>query len=122
MNRFSILLVLSGVLFNAFAQLALKSGANRIVSFNDKTGFYESIMSAMNFPIFLGLTFYAISVILWIIALTKVQVSIAYPMLSIGYVVVTMLGYILYNEPITPYKIFALAVIIFGVYLISKAS
>lgn len=122
MNTFSIIMILTGVLFNAFAQLALKSGANRIVSFDNKLGLIESIQSAINFPILLGLSFYVISVILWIVALTKVPVSIAYPMLSIGYVVVTVLGYFLYNEPITPYKLFALAVIIFGVILISRAS
>ena len=121
MSNIGFIFVIAGVIFNALGQIALKSGALMILKPDTANSYFEIFKSAINFPIFLGLVFYVVSVSLWIVALTKVPVSIAYPMLSIGYVIVTILGYYLYNEPITIYKLSGLAIIIFGVILISRA-
>jgi multidrug transporter EmrE-like cation transporter len=121
MSLINFFIVLTGVLFNAAGQLALKAGAEKIGYLNIHSNFLLSLKAALNFPIFIGLFCYAISVGIWVIALSRVQVSIAYPMLSIGYIVVSLLAYVYFNEPITLAKFVAMLVIIFGVYLLSQA-
>jgi multidrug transporter EmrE-like cation transporter len=64
---------------------------------------------------------YALSVLAWIVALTRVDVSIAYPMLSLGYVIVTIAAWFLFNEPISTVKILALSIIIFGIVLLANS-
>ena len=68
-----------------------------------------------------GLLCYVLSVLAWIVALTRVDVSIAYPMLSLGYVIVTIAAWFLFNEPISAVKILALSIIIFGIVLLANS-
>lgn len=118
LNNFIIIFI--GVLFNACAQLALKAGAKEITNYEFFNHFFLILKNFFNIYIFLGLSFYLISVILWIIALSRVQVSIAYPMQSIGYIVVLLFSFYLFNEPITYNKIIGISIIIFGVYLLTN--
>jgi multidrug transporter EmrE-like cation transporter len=107
-----------GVLFNAIGQIMLKFGAN-LINESQASIFSEKLIEAFNLPIILGLACYLISVIFWVYALTRVDVSTAYPMLSIGYALVTLSAYYLFGESISIGKIVAMCIIIFGVILIS---
>jgi multidrug transporter EmrE-like cation transporter len=64
---------------------------------------------------------YGVSIFLWMIVLSKVEVSYAYPFLSIGYVVASIAGYYFFNESLTPVRIAGVIVICVGVYLISRS-
>ena len=79
MSAASFALVLAGVLLNATAQLLLERRAPMPCR--------SVCVSALEPHILGGLACYAVSVVVWVIALSRVPVSIAYPMLSIGYVV-----------------------------------
>jgi multidrug transporter EmrE-like cation transporter len=68
-----------------------------------------------------GLACYVVSVALWIVALSRVDVSIAYPMLSIGYVVNAFAAWYLFGEALTPLRLTGIAVIVLGVFLISRS-
>lgn len=116
-------LVLSGVLLNAFAQLLLKAGARDVGHFEFSVANVMPIgwKLATNLPIIGGLICYAVSVVIWILALSRVEVSIAYPMLSIGYVVNAALAYWLFGEAVTPMRVAGIAVIILGVFIVAKS-
>jgi len=120
MTIYNFTIIIVGVLFNAIGQLLLKFGAN-VINASESDDFYGKLAAAINIPIFFGLLCYAISVITWVYALTKVDVSTAYPMLSVGYIVVALLAYLLLGESISTQKIIAMTIIIFGVILISKS-
>ena len=79
MTLASFAFILTGVLLNAGAQLLLKAGTNA-----EPLG----LRLAIEPHILAGLACYVVSVVVWVVALSKVPVSMAYPMLSIGYVVV----------------------------------
>src|SRR5678816_3576629 len=64
-----------------------------------------------------GLACYGISVVVWVIALSRVPVSIAYPMLSIGYVVNAAAAWYLLGETLTPMRLTGIGIIIAGVFL-----
>ena len=58
--------------------------------------------------------------VFWLIALSKIELSVAYPMLSVGYVLLMILSYFLLNETITVYKVIGTLLVVAGVTLISR--
>jgi multidrug transporter EmrE-like cation transporter len=123
MTVLTFCMVLAGVLLNAGAQLALKAGTNQIGAFNFSA---ENIVPigwkiATNPFIFLGLSCYVVSVVVWILALSRVPVSIAYPMLSIGYVVAAFIGWQFMGESISAQKLTGIGFILIGVYLVARS-
>jgi multidrug transporter EmrE-like cation transporter len=123
LNLVSFSLILTGVLLNAAAQLLLKLGTTRIGEFQFSV---ENILPiglkiATQWPIIGGLACYGISVVVWILALSRVPVSIAYPMLSIGYIVSAFAAWWLFDESLSAQKMIGIAVIIIGVWLVAKS-
>lgn len=116
-------LILFGVLLNAAAQLLLKAGARTIGHFEFSAGnaWPIGLKLAGNPHIIGGLSCYVISVVVWIMALSRVEVSIAYPMLSIGYVVNAGLAWWLFGEAVTPMRLLGIAIIMIGVFLVAKS-
>ena len=124
MNFVSFSLILTGVLLNAAAQLLLKAGTNRIGAFEFSVTNIVPIAKvvAVQPHILGGLACYGISVVVWIMALSRVPVSIAYPMLSIGYVVNAVAAWYLFGESLTAQKLIGIAFICLGVWLVAKSS
>lgn len=115
-------LILTGVLLNAIAQLALKQGMREIghFDFTPPTLLSMSWRVGTNGYVLFGLVCYVVSVAVWLLALSRVEVSFAYPMLSVGYIVTAVAAFYLFGEALTPVRIAGIAVIIFGVFLISR--
>lgn len=116
-------LVLTGVLLNAAAQLLLKAGTNRIGEFAFS---WENVVPiglkvAANGPIIAGLACYVVSVVVWILALSRVPVSVAYPMLSIGYIVNAFAAWALFGESLAAQKLIGIGFIIIGVWLVARS-
>lgn len=118
----SFLLIIFGVLLNASAQLFLKNGTNQlgVISLQMNTALSTVFKVAFQPYIFAGLMCYVISVAVWIGALSRVDVSIAYPMLSIGYIVNALAAWYFFGESVTASKFSGMAFIIIGTYLIAK--
>jgi multidrug transporter EmrE-like cation transporter len=123
MKGADLALILTGVLLNAAAQLLLKAGSRAIagVAFNMGNAMTLFQRLALNPPILAGLTCYAVSVVVWIMALSRVEVSVAYPMLSIGYVVNAVLAWLLFAEVLSPVRIAGIGVIIVGCWLVARS-
>lgn len=123
MNALSFTLILTGVLLNAAAQLLLKAGTNAIGHFEFQlaNALPIGLKLATNLPILGGLSCYVVSVVVWIMALSRVEVSMAYPMLSIGYVVNALAAWWLFGEAVGPQRMLGIAVIIVGVWLVARS-
>ncbi len=89
MNPLSFTLVLTGVILNALAQSLLKMGTNRLGEdpFTTLPPIELGWRIVSQWPFLLGFACYGVSLVVWIAALTRVPVTIAYPMLSIGYII-----------------------------------
>jgi multidrug transporter EmrE-like cation transporter len=123
MNQVTFGYLFSGVMLNAVAQLALKAATNRLgtVSLALDT-LFSTIWRLAGQPfIWLGLACYGISVAVWIAALSRVQVSLAYPFLSLGYVVNAIAAWYLFGEAMNAQRMVAIAVIIVGVWLLARS-
>lgn len=123
MTALSFALILTGVLLNAAAQLFLKAGTNAIGHFEFSLENVLPIGMKIAFQpwIVAGLGCYVISVVVWILALSRVQVSVAYPMLSIGYVVNAAIAYWWFGEAVTPMRLVGIGVIILGVFIVARS-
>ena len=79
------------------------------------------LFSALTNPIVLaGLGVFGISALTWLVALSRVKLSVAYPMISMGYVAVILFSWLILKESIKPITLAGCGVIIFGIILISR--
>jgi multidrug transporter EmrE-like cation transporter len=123
MSALSFALVLAGVLLNAAAQLLLKAGTNAVGKFEfaAANAVPVGLKLAVEPHILGGIACYVISVVVWILALSRVEVSIAYPMLSIGYVVNAVAAYYLFGEAVTATRLVGIGIIILGVFIVARS-
>ena len=123
MNATSFSLLMTGVMLNAGAQLLLKAGTNSVGVFEFSRDNIVPIgwKLATEPHIVGGLACYVISVVVWVMALSRVEVSIAYPLLSVGYVVNAVAAYYLFGEAVTPLRLTGIGIIIVGVCLVTRS-
>lgn len=123
MNLATFGFIISGVLLNACAQLLLKAGTNAVgaIHLTADNWFQTGLKLATQLPILGGLACYAISLVVWIIGLSRTDVTIAYPMLSLGYVVSAVGAWMFLGESVPPLRIVAILIIIVGVALLARS-
>jgi multidrug transporter EmrE-like cation transporter len=123
MSVTSFALVMTGVLLNAAAQLLLKAGTNTVgtFAFSLENAVPVGWKLATEPHIVGGLACYVISVVVWIMALSRVEVSIAYPMLSVGYVVNAIAAWYLFGEAVSATRLAGIGIIIVGVYVVARS-
>ena len=123
MNIATFGFILTGVCLNALAQLLLKAGTNAVgaIHLTADNWFAIGLKLATQLPIIGGLSCYVISVLVWIIGLSRVDVTIAYPMLSMGYVINAIGAWYFLGEVVSMPRILAIGVIIVGVILLARS-
>ena len=115
--------LLTGVLLNAAAQLLLKAGTNVMgVITLTRDDWPDTLMRMATQGYFVtGVIFYGVSLIVWILGLSRVPVSIAYPMLSLGYVINAIAAHYLFGEAVTVTRWLGIGFIILGVWLVARS-
>jgi drug/metabolite transporter (DMT)-like permease len=115
--------LLSGVLLNAAAQLFLKAGTNAlgIITLTREDWLDQFGRMALEPHLVGGILCYAVSVVVWIIGLSRVPVSIAYPMLSLGYIINAIAAHYLLGEAVTLQRWLGIGFIIIGVWLVARS-
>ena len=123
MSAASFALILTGVLLNAAAQLLLKAGTNAVgqFAFSAQNIVPVGLKLAFEPHIAGGVACYVVSLVVWIMGLSRVDVSIAYPMLSIGYVLNALAAWYLFGESLTAQKLIGIAFIVAGVFLVARS-
>lgn len=123
MNLATFAFIITGVLLNACAQLFLKAGTNAVgaIHLTAQNWFSTGLKLLFQLPILAGLACYAISLVVWIIGLSRTDVTLAYPMLSLGYVVGAIGAWAFLGETVSPQRLVALLVIVVGVALLARS-
>ena len=123
MSLMTWVLILTGVGLNAAAQLLLKVATKPLSHFSvfnaDILGSSITVLFR-SVPFWTGMICYGASLCVWVAALAKAPVSTAYPMLSLGYVVVAAVSVAWLGESLTPAKVVGIALICTGVVLVSR--
>jgi multidrug transporter EmrE-like cation transporter len=122
MNLTTFGFIFTGVCLNAIAQLLLKAGTNAVgaIHLTADNWFATGLKLATQLPILGGLTCYVLSVVVWIIGLSRVDVTIAYPMLSLGYVLNAVGAWYFLGEIVSVQRMVAIGIILVGVALIAR--
>ena len=117
-------LILTGVGLNAAAQLLLKLATRPLAHFSDfglETLRFSMVSLGTSLPFWAGMLCYGTSLLVWLAALSKAPVSTAYPMLSLGYIVVATISVLWLGETLSPAKVLGIALICAGVVLVSRS-
>ena len=124
MSFLALSLILLTVFASACAQLVLKLGVTEPKMQSAlQSGVMDSIMAAAMSPfIWFGLVIYALSVALWLWVLSKVDLSVAYPFVGVGFLVTMLFGIVLLNENVTPMRIIGTVLIVGGCVLVGKSA
>ena len=113
----------TGVVLNALAQLLLKAGTNAIgvIAFTRDNWLPLGTRMALEPHFIGGVACYGLSLVVWIIGLSRVPVSIAYPLLSLGYVLNAIGAHYLLGENLSAARIGGIGLIIVGVWLVARS-
>jgi len=120
----SYTLILASVVAAACAQLLLKAGmsSSALKIAADGSGGMGVLLSAARNPLVLGgLAVYFASAALWLLVLSRVEVSIAYPFVALGIAITSLFGWLLFNEALDPWKISGTLLIIIGLVLVTNS-
>ena len=110
----SILLAVTG-------QLLMKKGMMLFGSFPATQLLQKIIPMFLNPFVFFGFAAFGLSSIFWLVVLSRMQLSFVYPMVSVAYVLVALASLVFFKESVTLVRWLGIAVIIFGVFLISRS-
>jgi multidrug transporter EmrE-like cation transporter len=116
------ILLLIGVVLNAFASLFIKAGMNKLgaFSFDVPSLFHMGFKVALSPFFLLGLSCYVISLMIWVLVLSRLPVSVAYPMVSIGYVINAFLAYLWLGEDLSLMRVVGIMIICIGVFFLAR--
>ncbi len=116
LQEFSLLLI--SILISVAGQFFLKMGATKLGKVHAANAM-NHILSIMTTPeLLIGLTCYAIGAVVYILLLTRVNLSVAAPSVSISYIFSVLLGYLIFKESIPYIRLVGLSLIVLGVILV----
>lgn len=123
MNAVSLGLILVAVLLGAAAQLLLKAGTNVVghFEFHWQQALPVTLQLAAQPAIVAGIACYGISLVVWIMALSRVPVSVAYPMVALGYLINAIAAWAWLDESLGVQKLLGIGFIMLGVWLIARS-
>lgn len=110
----SILLAVAGQLF-------MKKGMMIFGQFRVSQLLVKIIPIFLNPYVFTGLVFFGISSVFWLVVLSRLQLSLVYPMVSVAYLLVAIFSLIFFKENISLIRAAGILVIMMGVFLISRS-
>ncbi len=115
------LYILGCIIFTVYGQLIIK---HRLASHPPLPGDFSEKMIAvikLLFDPFIASGLFAafIAALLWIVALSKFELSFAYPMMSFSFVLVSIFSFLLFNEVMSVYKILGLILIMSGIFILN---
>lgn len=117
----AIIYILISVLGSAAGQLLLKRGMNAMGPVTLSLNQLPSVIwqMATNLDVFAGLVIYLIGTVFWLAALSRVDLSYAYPIASFQYIIMLVASWMMFDEKITTSRLIGTAIIGVGVFLIS---
>ena len=122
MISWSIIIGFVSVLLGALGQIFLKYGLGHIDFEIIKLFDLRFVLQIVNNGwIPFGIVMYAVSLLFWLEALSKGEISQLYPMIGLNFVILSIVGYLLFHEQIGLLRICGLLLIVFGIVIISRS-
>lgn len=116
----SLILIIATVCLNTAGQFMMKAGINKVGKIG-LSNLMESFTRVItSWFVIGGFSAYAVSAVLWILVLSRAELSWAFPMVSLSYVVTALLAPFILNETFSVQRIVGILVICLGVFIISR--
>lgn len=121
--KITIIYILISVLGSAFGQILLKKGMNNLgpLTITAKEIVHVLLVIATNPYVITGLSVYLLGTVFWLVALSRVELSYAYPFASLSYLLMLVASWGLFNEQISLLRLVGTLVVCIGVLLISRS-
>jgi len=113
-----LLLLLTSILIGVAGQFFLKLGALKIGKAEMSNAVEQVLKIATTPELLIGLTFYGVASIAYILILTRVKLSVVGPAVALSYVFSVLLGYFIFKESLPMVRIVGLGFIMAGVVLV----
>jgi drug/metabolite transporter (DMT)-like permease len=116
----NLLLIFMTVCLNTAGQFMMKAGINKIGKI-DLSQFFAFLPRVVTSGFVIGgFVAYAVSAALWIVVLSRAELSWAFPMVSLSYVLTAILSPVLLGESFSAQRFIGILVICFGVFLVGR--
>ena len=116
----AIIFILSAVLINVVGQIFIKKGLNSMTNLNFSGNLFSTYINIFLSPnVMIGLCTYFISVLLWLYALSIVDLSYAFPFLALSYIMVIIGSWLFLGESISAVRLIGVLVICIGVSIVA---
>lgn len=114
-------LLLFNVILSVLGQILLKQGMNQV---GEISGSFQQmapklIQALMNPFVIGGIGVYGSTTLIWLVVLSRIKLSVAYPMISLGYIFSILFSWLLFKEDVPKIRVLGAFVICLGVYLVS---
>ncbi len=118
----NLALILISTIFGVVGQLTLKHGMTNLgpLSITARSAPGLALRVFTTPTIILGMGIYVAASFFWLVALSRVQLTYAYPFASLSYVLIVIASWMLLGEHPSPLRLGGMAVIMFGVFLIAQ--
>jgi drug/metabolite transporter (DMT)-like permease len=104
-------------------QILLKKGMGSLGTLN-LTGLTGAVQTALQIGttplVWFGLGCYGIATMIWLIVLTRLDVSLAYPLLALNFVLVPLLGWLLLGEQVPSWRWVGIGIVLLGVTVVAR--
>jgi drug/metabolite transporter (DMT)-like permease len=115
-RRRAVMLIVICTFLAAAAQVVMKEGA-------DYTKAHPGLMGIVTNPLLIGgYCLYALVTILIVVAFKDGELSVLYPILSLSYLWVTVLSFLIFHDTLNPYKLIGVTVIMCGVAVLGRGA
>lgn len=116
------LLLLFSVSLGVTGQISLKHGMGQVTQSMTQGGAVGTLMGAAFNPwVIVGIGCYGLSMLLWLLVLSKADLSFAYPVLGLSYLGVVLASWTILGEAVSPLRWAGTLVISLGVYLVARS-
>lgn len=114
-------LILVSVSLSAFAQISFKFGVSGVRAGETvDSGMAARLVHVLLTPgVAGGLALYGFGTLLWLAALGRIEVSQAYPFVGLGFVLTTVLGYLLFGDALGPQRILGMLLVVGGIVMVA---
>ena len=112
------------VVFNSLAQVLLRTGLKDvdIAGMASQRAFGDLAQSLLHPAVLGGIASFAVGLLFWFLAISRLPASVAYPMISLAYITVVVLGWLFLNEQIGWQKLTGASAIIVGVAIMARSA
>jgi multidrug transporter EmrE-like cation transporter len=121
MNMVNVILLVVSIGLAIVGQILMKQGMIMFGQF-PMSQFIQNIFPMLFQPfVFFGIVAFGFSSLFWLAVISRIQLSLAYPLVSVAYVITAIYSYYFFNENLSPLRWIGIIIICIGVFIISRS-